>query len=432
MKPLLFSLLVFFALTAYAKPPVTVKMSVERSETPKTAETLILPYAFSTQDMGTAFGLGAMTKGTFQDQMTLGATAFTGESDGLAIGIWDYKLAGYERLFFSSMGMIGRYPLIRAYAPVPNDVIPSNHHRPGSNDSDVDDFFSSAGANNWWEIKLDYVLPIGAAKNKPMAHYKLTNGLLDSPASRVKPWNPLTTGTTIFTLRQFNRFQRYEKEDDIIEGKLHALELGVLYDNTDFPLNPSEGSSQYISLSFDPGWNSSVRSWTAIELEASKYFSLGASDYADQRILALNAWTAYSPSWDVEYNDQGDSKVINNPPFLEGATLGGLYRMRGFSQNRFHDKAVIYTTAEYRYTLKYNPIEDVTWLKFLKLDWFQLVPYIEGGRVAPDYAMDTLFSDWKLDAGLSVRAMTAGIILRLDIAKSNEGTNTWIMVAHPF
>ena len=167
-------------------------------------------------------------------------------------------------------------------------------------------------------------------------------------------------------------------------------------------------------------------------MEVSKYFSLGKNSFAKQNIIALNAWLGYSPSWEVIYDDVGNNKVVNNAPFLEGATLGGMYRLRGFRQNRFHDKAVVYVTAEYRMTLDYNPIEDVRWLRFLKLDWLQTVLYVEGGRVSPTFNRDTLFSDWKSDVGVSLRALTAGIVVRLDFTRSKEGGSTWLMIGHPF
>ncbi len=104
--------------------------------------------------------------------------------------------------------------------------------------------------------------------------------------------------------------------------------------------------------------------------------------------------------------------------------------MRGYPSNRFNDRSVIYTTAEYRYTLKWNPIANVNWLRWLKLDWFQLVPFIEGGRVADDYG--DLFSDWKFSGGLGLRALTAGTVVRFDMAASDEGGAAWVMFSHPF
>ena len=122
----------------------------------------------------------------------------------------------------------------------------------------------------------------------------------------------------------------------------------------------------------------------------------------------------------------------NGPPFLEGANLGGFDRMRGFRDSRFHDRAAIYASAEYRYSLRHNPLQNIEWLSFLELDWIQLVAFAEGGRVAPDYNLGTLFEDWKSDGGLGIRALTAGIVVRFDLAFSDEGTNAWVMVGHPF
>ena len=131
-------------------------------------------------------------------------------------------------------------------------------------------------------------------------------------------------------------------------------------------------------------------------------------------------------------DEEGGRRVVDAPPFMEGASLGGFYRMRGFRDSRFHDKAVVYATAEYRYTLQHNPIENVQWLRFLNLDWFQLVGFVEGGRVAPEYKADVLFEDWKSDVGFSLRALTGGIVVRFDVGFSDEGSNMWVMVGHPF
>lgn len=35
--------------------------------------------------------------------------------------------------------------------------------------------------------------------------------------------------------RQFNRYQLYRQEEDELSGAVHALELGILYDNTNYP-----------------------------------------------------------------------------------------------------------------------------------------------------------------------------------------------------
>lgn len=415
---------------AHAKPPSQVKYSIERQENTKMRESLVLPYAFSTDDLGAVIGVGAMATGLYQKQMTLGGTVYGGaDTKGVGLGLWNYRVLDSQRLFFSAIGMVGKLPLLRAYAPLPEQTSPSP--RPGANDSSFDDFIQASGSSNWWDVTLEYVLPWGSAKKQSMARYQLVGGLLQNEKQQA-PWNPLVTGTSIIVARQFNRYQQYINETGKLSGAVHALEMGMLYDNTDFPANPSQGSSQYVAFSYNPKWLESKEAWTFVELEMSKYFSLGKSAFAKQNIIALNAWLGYSPSWQLSYDDTGNSQVSNNAPFLEGATLGGMYRLRGFRQNRFHDKAVVYATAEYRMTLDYNPIANVRWLTFLNLDWLQTVLYVEGGRVSPTFHRDTLFTEWKSDVGVSLRALTAGIVVRLDFTRSTEGTSTWLMVGHPF
>ncbi len=425
-------LLLGLSTSLLASTSANVKRSVDRVETPdKVAESLILPFAFSTETMGLNLGLGMMASGYYQDQMTVGATAFGGEvSSGVGAGMWNFQLPGTDRLYFSIVGMQGYYPDQRAYGS-PKEEFQSPPVA-GSNDSSSEDYIEADGSSNWWEMKLEFSLPIGATSDKGFIHYKTRNGLLVSKPSGGEEWNPLTSGSSVIVLRQFNRYQSFEEQDRVLDGAVHALEFGILYDNTDFPVNPSKGSKQYISISHDAAWLQSDHEWTFVEFDASKYYSLGESESAHQRVVALNFWTGYSPSWDVQYNNEGKQRAIGAPPYNEGATLGGFYKMRGYNQNRFHDKAAIYMTAEYRYTLKYNPAADVKWLRFLKLDWFQLVGFVEAGRVAPEYTANELLSDLKSDYGVSLRTMMAGLVLRADIAVSDEGGSLWFMADHPF
>ena len=66
------------------------------------------------------------------------------------------------------------------------------------------------------------------------------------------------------------------------------------------------------------------------------------------------------------------------------------------------------------------------------MDWWQFVGFVEGGRVADDYDMSELVSDWKIDAGFAIRSMMAGGIVRLDVAFSDEDVGIWFMFGQPF
>ncbi len=430
------SLVIFLVLSPalQALPTASVKKSIQRLEKNEGAvEKLLLPYAFSTESMGAVFGLGYMRRGLYQSQMTTAVTAFAGsESSAFAFGIWDFKPLEQGRFFLSVISMLGDYPRNIAYA-VPSDTpINVNQVRPGANNSSADIFIERPGRSNFMDIKMEWMLPMGAAKQDAIMPYRLKGGLLESGASGGETWNPWLGGVSVAVIRNFNRYQSYESEQSFVDTNTHGLEIGLLYDNTDFPVNPSSGSRQYIAIAGENAWASSKKKWHAFTMESSHYFSLGRSSYARQRVLAFNAWAAYSPSWKYVQQADGSEIIEDAAPYNQAATLGGFYRLRGFNNNRFHDKAAVYTTAEYRYTLEVNPAEGVDWLRFLKLDWLQLVPFVEAGRVAPNIQSETLFTDWKYDVGLGIRGLFAGTVLRLDVVESEEGTALWAMVGHPF
>lgn len=422
------------ATESQARPEASTKFSVIREENKNlTRETLILPYAFPSESMGTTGGVGAMAKGYYQDQLLFGATVYGSVDDAYGImgGMWDYRVPFAERLFFTAFGAYSYYPRQRAYTQKSRPPSDSTPPPAGSNNSSENSYAEEKGEDNWLELKIEYVLPMGSMKDTGIAEYYLKDGILEKGASGGSAWNPLDSGISVLLLGQTSRYQSFEAEPATVSGDTFPFTFGYLYNNTDFPSNPTVGSSQYIAYTKDFS-DSTTGSWDFLEFEASKYFDLGPTKYSRQQVLALNFWTGSSLSWTESTSPDGQSTVENKPPYFEGARLGGFYRMRGFPNNRFNDRAVIYGTAEYRYTLKWNPVADVSWLRWLKLDWFQLVPFVEVGRVAGDYDLSELLSDMKVDAGLGIRSMMAGGGVRFDMAVSEEGGTAWVMFNHPF
>ncbi len=415
-----------------ARPLTSVKTVLTRAENPRaTQSSLILPYAFPSDSMGVVVGVGGGMKGYGQDQMLVGATAF-GSFDsavGLFLGLWDYRPSFADRLFFGAQGMVGHYPRQKAYAA---PLYPADRPRAGSNGSDENDYIEESGYDNWSDFRVEFVLPWGAAREDALQDVKLKGGMLVSEPVGGQTWNPLTSGVTSIMLRQYNRYRSFETDQGDLDATTHPLQMAIGYDNTDYANNPSYGSSQFFGITHDFGWLESPHEWTFIEFEAAKYFSLGASDWAKQQVVALNFWTGDTPGWEVKTDGEGNIYLDSQPPFYEGANLGGFYRMRAYPIDRFRDRSVIYTTAEYRYTLKWNPVAEISWLRFLQSDWLQLVGFVEGGQVAGDYEFSELFDEWKFDGGIGIRAMFAGAVVRFDVAVGEEDGAAWVMFGHPF
>jgi outer membrane protein assembly factor BamA len=230
-------------------------------------------------------------------------------------------------------------------------------------------------------------------------------------------------------VRPFYRSQEISSDFVDTAQRTNGLDFTLNWDNRDFSDNPSQGNSLQLRMSRDFGAFNSTNAWTVCIAEMDKYFSLGPTDTFRQRVLAFDIWTAYSPSWEVKPN----GTIANRPPTYAGATLGGLWRMRGFPDQRFSDKAGIYYGAEYRMIPQWNPFNNWPGLQqYIGVQWIQLVPFVEAGRVAPLWNFHELNSAMKWDAGFGFRAMAKGLAVRIDLAGSSEGARVVMMVEQPF
>jgi hypothetical protein len=60
------------------------------------------------------------------------------------------------------------------------------------------------------------------------------------------------------------------------------------------------------------------------------------------------------------------------------------------------------------------------------------VPFVEVGRVAPQWSIEALHSNMKWDVGLGLRMLAKGLVIRIDPAYSDEGLNVQMMISQPF
>ncbi len=397
---------------------------------------IVLPYIFSTESTGFAGGVGVIKQGLFQPQTTAIATAFYGTKQDIVtngvpdtanfsgglVAFFDYRIPKTERLFFSFMGMKSYFPKAR-------------HFLNGSNDSDRDrDVFETSGDTDMLYTTFRYILPIGEGLDNPERLYKLKEGF---PVGRegYGGGTPFVTGFTgigIETFYEHDSFENYQPLQnagiDLREWDTNGLRFFIEHENTDYNLNPTRGYQFRLRYSRDFGWGDSRDTWDALEFKYNHYLELPNFSWTRQSVLAMSLWTAHSFSWDKKSTKDGID--AHRPPPWEGARLGGYNRMRGYENNRFSDKSALYFTAEYRATLQWNPFRKNEYIP-VAIDWIQIVPFIEAGRVNNTYNAD-LLQDMKFDAGISFRTMAAQVPVRIDIARGDEGTNFWVMVFQPF
>jgi len=430
VKTICISLLILLAVTVVDANAVGVTVGPDGEA--RTAK-LNLPFAFYNQSFGAAVGYVYGVGGWPQKQSTLLSTTIggtTGSAMSFLIGK-DLQVPFVQRWFVDPVVSVGYFKDAETYGNGNPKYV--DDKRAGSNDSDEDNYIEGSGWDNFARIKFKYLLPMGHGKDTIISTYKVSGGHLIEGASGGESMNPFTSGNTFLEFRPFYRSQAVDDGDDVdTKIKTNGMDAGLYWDNRDWFANPKRGNSWRVKYSKDWGKFNSSGNWTSMEGEVDQYFQLGKStltSWFSGRILALDAWTSYSPSWDA----QDDGTIDNRPPTYTGATLGGLWRMRGYPASRFSDRAAIYYCAEFRLTLRENPFDRWEWIqKYLGVQWVQIVPFVEVGRVAPEWTMDKLHSDMKVDGGLGVRLMAKGMTVRLDVAGSEEGFATQMIIAQPF
>jgi len=421
----------FACITLFSSADNTFPAPAEEQGIMDSDDWIVLPFVFSTESTGITGGIGAIKQGLLQPQTTLVTSIFGGlpeevvatkgeEEASFKGGFFyfsDYKLPFSNRTFFSIIALKSYYPNIQYFID-------------GSNESNKDDVFKTSGDSDFVNTKFTYVLPIGEGLDNPEGLFTLRNGFCVGREG-CGGHAPFVTGHTSVGIETFYQTNTSDHDSytELSSWNTNGLRLFLKHDNTDFDLNPSRGYSFDLQFSKDFGKGDSLQSWDFLEFKYNHYVNLDTFSFTQQNVLAFSTWTGYSFSWD---NDREIAPGINahRPPMWEGARLGGFFKMRGYDNNRFSDKAAFYATAEYRAVLDWNPLKDNDIVP-VAVDWFQVVAFAEAGRVHNQYSLD-LVNDMKYDVGLSLRALAAQLPVRLDVAYGEEGANIWLMVNQPF
>ncbi len=390
---------------------------------------LAIPYPFYNDTIGAGIGAAIITEGYIQPQV-LTVTSILGSAQGTYLAFFmvrNYQVPWFRRVILEPQLSAGKFQDIKSYVRS-NPAFPNE--RPGSNESSEDNFLETDGDDYWVEFTTKYLLPIGQGKASVFPRLVLENGIYVSGDTGGDVWNPFTSGRTYIEVTPFYRKQSLDDETKIVQ-KTTGIELALRYDNSDYRGNPTRGSYQRVFVNRDWGALDSSSTYTSLGGEIAKFFSLGPSERARQRTFALSFWTAYCPTWDSSSTVNGETR-FHRPPTYRGANLGGLLRLRGFPATRFYDQAAVHYSLEYRHTLRWNPLANVTWNGRLDVDWFQVVAFGETGRVAPGWNLGTLHEDMKWSAGAGIRSMVNHVVLRVDLAASSEDVIAQLYIGHPF
>ncbi|QQL43826.1 BamA/TamA family outer membrane protein [Sulfuriroseicoccus oceanibius] len=403
-----------------------------QGQSEKEKSTITLPYAFPSETMDLAFGVASATTGGFNQPQSAygwGVMGSSNSSYGVYFGGLNFNAPGSKRLFVDPLIGASRYTEMRSYQNIPNQIGPFDT-KAGSNESDEEDYLTGKGWDVFVDARFRYLLPIGHGKNTTIHTYSMDNGLISDGFTGAEAFNPLTSGRSYIRFAPYYRSKKYSEDTtDALLSATNGLELGLEWDNRDFIASPSRGERFKFLIARDFGWFNSDSTYTTWEFEANKFFSLPETSWARQQVLALSMWTADTPTW----SDNADGSVSGRAPEFRSPRLGGFNRMRAFPFDRYNDASAIYYTAEYRIIPQWNPWADINWINnWLEPAWWQIVPFVEIGRVAPSYDLGTLHEDMQWDAGVSLRFMLKKSVVRVDCAVSDESSSVWVMLGQPF
>ena len=387
---------------------------------------LTIPFPFYNETIGPGVGFGVIGQGYLQPKAGFVAAGLLGPGNYLVFfkGL-NYQFPWVRQIILEPEFALGEFEDIKSFSGT-NPSFPGQ--RAGGNDSSDDNFIESDASDHWVNLVTKFVLPIGQGRDNVIPDIVLDRGVFVSGDTGGDAWNPLKSGRTYLEVIPFER--RQSLIDNNSHTKTAGIEVGLRYDNTDWRVNPSKGSIQRVWFVRDWGALDSTAPYSVVGGEFAKYFSLGPSERSRSRVVAFSLWTVYSPTWDHPSIIDG-TPTFHRPPPYNGASLGGLKRLRAYPATRFNDQAGILYTLEYRHMLDWNPLKNVTW-GGLDLSWFELVGFGEVGRVAPEWNLSTLHESMKADGGVGIRALVNNIIVRIDVAVGEEGFATQMFVGHPF
>ena len=382
-----------------------------------------VPFVMSLEDWGWTFALAGVVKSIMQPQASAfagGAVSENGTYMGYA-GLFNLMAPGWNRALFDLTLMETDFNESRFFVSGYGD------HSAGSNQSAYGDSIRSPAHDRYYRLFMKYTLPLGDGKDGALpAEIKRAVGY-----DAGQTWNPLTSGITTLELQPYFRSRVLERYPDLQAEKSAGIKMTLEYDNRNSSSRPTRGSNTRLRFTYDPG-SGSRPDWATMELEFSKFFSLGSSDLLDERVIALNGWLADTPTWNSTTNVNG-GQAYRRPPSYAGIYLGGFDHLRGYAGQRFHGRSAILYSAEYRVVPHWQPLDNLPVIGPLyNIPWWQWTLFADVGRVADNFDIGELHSSMKYSLGGGMRFMIEGITVRLEMVNSPEDTFMRVFINQPF
>ena len=209
-----------------------------------------------------------------------------------------------------------------------------------------------------------------------------------------------------------------------VTSRSHGAGANLALDFTDDVVNPVRGVRFEYQTSLTPPTSSFFGT------DSSNSSALLASGRRRVQSEAYT-FTGYVPATDlltlvgdlVYFQAVGDA--------WNAIVRGGSLPLRGYPGNRWSDRYGVFGAAEARLTIPLNRRLEIPYLAHGIVEGLQFATFYEQGQVSPDKD-GKLFTSMHSDYGVGLRVILQAIVVRFDIAVSDEGSQTALTVNQPF
>ncbi|WP_220765266.1 MULTISPECIES: hypothetical protein [unclassified Shewanella] len=371
------------------------------------SEFVAVPFAFSSESLSTAFGGAGVLKHAGQIQSSiLGIGVYSTNNSWVSyLRFNDYQIPTLDQWLFSIETYNARFKEGVYYV--------SNQAEINGDGQRV----VTLGDESFTKFHARYVLPFG--RGSQGAARSLGRARTDIS------WNPLESGVTSVKFSPFTQSRELEGFE-FLEDEAKGLAVELEWDNRDNGKNSTQGGQTSFKVTRDFG-NASRNSWTTWEFDQSTFVSIDSNEWFGQQILAFNFYLADTPTW-----TSGSDDNLHQPPSFAGVSLGGFERLRGYSSKRFTGRSAVLYSAEYRVQPRWQPLQEWPVFNLYDIPWWQWVAFAEAGQVSDEFSASALHDDLKWSAGIGARFEVESVVVRAELAFSEESNQFWIMVNQPF
>jgi len=272
------------------------------------------------------------------------------------------------------------------------------------------------------DIKLGNLQGRAPGRNAPNFTYPITQEFffqLVRPTLRL--WERRIT--VAYSLGYVNGFTVDENGNEIT-SRNHASSASFALDFTDDVVNPVKGMRFSYQTSLTPPTSSffGTNSGNARNLLASSGANITREQYE------MTGYVPVLERWDLVGNVQYFQAVGDSN---SAVVTGGSLQLRGYPGGRWSDRYGVTGAFEARYTIPMFRRLEIPYLAHGIIEGLQLAAFYEQGQVSPTRD-NSLFTSMHSDYGGGVRLILKSIVVRFDVALSDETTTTALTINQPF